>query len=89
MDPTQFLTIDVKTDEGNLGDDDEPLVSVENAEEDGGAISEQEGKSDVQEEKGDEAAKVYGEKEFGQEGRKIQNGELHCDFLANHGWAKS
>ena len=75
MDPTQFLTIDVKTDEGNLGDDSQSLVSVENTEDDDGAISEQEGKASVQEEK--------------DEGRKIQNGELHCDCSGESGLGKT
>ena len=85
LDPSQFLTIDVKTDEGNLGDDAEPLVTVENAEEDDGAISEQEEISGVQEEKGEEAGKEAAEDEeepeSGREGRKIPNGELHCEFF--------
>ena len=68
MDPTQFLTIDVKTEEGNLGEDktghsDLPVATDKDAEEGHKELCDIAEKSDEQGEKGKEAAEVDEEPE--------------------------
>ena len=84
MDPTQFLTIDVKTEEGNLGEDktghsDLPVATDKDAEEGHKELCDIAEKSDEQGEKGKEAAEVDEEPEvegMDIEGMKTQKTEI-------------
>ena len=91
LDPTQFLTIDVKTEEGNLGDDatehsDLPVATDKDAEEGNKEFCDSAEKSDEQGEKGREAAEVNEEPEVleKEEGMDIEGKKLRKHSKQRH-----